>query len=79
MAYFRSLVTSEVSVLYYCNALYYKGRCKNTTGANITYEDILNFYVSFTKVDTVLREHLRWPTDLADRVRSSLEVKSSQP
>ena len=21
----------------------------------------------------------RWPTDLADRVRSSLEVKSSQP
>ena len=33
----------------------------------------------FTLGAPVAQRVKRWPTDLADRVRSSLEVKSSQP
>ena len=41
--------------------------------------DFTSFSTVFQSGAPVAQWVKRWPTDLADRVRSSLEVKSSQP
>ena len=44
------------------------------------YTFMLKFLNAFTKAGAPVAQWVkRWPTDLADRVRSSFEVKSSQP